>query len=320
MRFALQQKVHWMQDTLIHQHLKSEVTLLTGKTISLPDRVVQEAAYLLALDAVGVRDSTKIKTTFNSFVAAEQLDCPELKAWTGRERRAWLAAARWELFPLFDCVTLRCAWLTAALNQIDTARSAERVFKRYALDESYASLYMAFVDDASAVSELVEACEVFRDPAVMRDFTLNHTLIQAQAAIDFKRFNLWAAARAKASHKLSFVVKYSGVSRDDLANDLLTRAMGYYYRARPFKHRLHAANVAKAAMDGGVQQMLAYYTDTSRARIVADGTDGYKTTIVPLTPNSVGGEHDDSDSTSEDGHIAYEVENMALAEFLTGNR
>lgn len=309
-----------MPNTLIHQHLKQEITLLTGKTLVLPERVMQEAEYLLALDAVGIRDSTQIKTAFNAFVSMEQLDAPELKAWTGRERRAWLAEARWSIFPLFDCVTLRCAWLTAALNQIDTHRSAERVFMRYALSDEYARLYMAFVDDASAVSDMVGACEVFRDPAVLLDFTLDHRLIQAQADIDFKRFKLWPAARAKASHKPAFIAKYCGVSRDDLANDLIARAMGYYYRARPFKHRLHAANVAKAAMDGGVQQMLAYYTDASRARIVADGSDGYKTTLVPLTPNSVGDYDGDGDGVNDglyDGAGGVdEVENGAVAEFL----
>lgn len=325
--------------TFFHRELIPTVRLNSGELTTLPDFVLDEAAYLIAVEIIGGHESAAIKTFFVDFVSSDDVldQNPELANWPSKDRREWLAAARWRVFFLFDCVPFRCAWLATMLQQIDTKASAERVFQRYGLSADYAKLYMEFLTDSDARAAIEAACQSFMQDDVLADFTLDPKVLQRQMVEDFERFKLWASARAKVippkkgkrpapsgakkDTNLEFLTKHCGHDRDDLANDLLVRATAYYFKARPFVTRLYAANKAKAAMDGGARQILAAHNaNPIQSGIRSDG-DGYMTTLIPLTTESHEDDHEDFENATLDAREGTEpeVEKAAYNAYLTGS-
>lgn len=302
--------------------VSDETAGLRRVSIELPTLVLDEAAYLLAIECLGAVSSTDIKTNFNDFINSAYVlsQYPDLKLWEPKSRREWLAEARWRSFYSFDCVTLRCAWVTALLQQTATRAACERVFQRFGLNDSYVRLYMECLKDTEVLNNIsLMFHHSFTSETVLSEFTLDPIKLHAEMEQDFKSRKMWAAARAKAGAKLSFIAKYDAVSRDDLASDLLVRAIAYYFKARPFYTRLHAANKAKAAMDGGVQQRLAQHNaDPIRGGIRSDRT-GYMTTFVQLTHESSEDNHEAfEDSSHPPSEAIDEVDRAAVEDYAAG--
>lgn len=271
----------------------------------LSEDLLHEAEFALFQWAIGARSSADINGLFSA-VCGEQwaiMTSPGLSEWHPTARRAWLSDLRWRAFGSFDTLRLRLAVTSMLLRQIEGHADAIRNMKALGFGREEALLYVELLADDNARRAAFNGLEPLMDPKVKADFTLDPKVIALQMVEDFESRKMAAAARAKV-HRLRVFAKHNRFDRDDMANEVLSRAVGYYYLSRPFKTRLHAQNMAKSAMDGRVSQLIKYYTNPDRARIVKDGV-GSSVVVLSLQDFDVG---DNSEIKNEDDQSGFQDE------------
>mgnify|MGYP000337722943 CR=1 FL=1 len=225
------------------------------------------------------RGLTELMTSGDPSVRAGN---PFMLLWTPAQRTAWLGEARHDLFGQGQLLDFRILGIRLFLARQHTKRSiVMRTFGRAGFGKADAELYLALMADKTVRANFEAYLKPLRDPLVAADLTLCPERIRKEMAEDVVRFKLRQAAMAKVSaRKLNFVAKSNlGVTLADLATDALLRGLAYYMRARPTYSRLHAANMAKSAMDGAVHALLEYWTNPDRARMEAT-PDGWTVKIT----------------------------------------
>lgn len=271
--------------------------------LNLPEDLLAEADYQLFLWVTNARDSTGAYAAFSAQCNQSwaRAICPDLQRWSPRQRRAWLSGLRWRAF--YDTNTtlrLRLATLRLILNHVSSYPTAIRGMAQYGFGVPETRLYMALLKDEEALQGLAKALKGLSAPAVLADLSLDPEVVTRQMNEDFIKYKMRAVAEAKVRGvalkngkrvHLSFVAKHNNMSMSDLAAAVYERAIGYYIAARPFKSRLHAINVGKSAMEGGVLQAFDYWTDKSRSRLDKAGNSSVVTT-VSLHDNGIDGEID----------------------------
>lgn len=267
----------------------------------LSEDLLHEAEFNLFQWAIGARSSADINGQFGSACSERWAvkTSPGIEDWHPTYRRAWLSELRWRAFNSFDTLRLRLAVTNMLLRQVEGHIEAIRGMKSFGFGREEALLYVEMLADDNARRAAFNAMEPLTDPKINADLTFDPKLIALQMAEDFDKRKMAAAARAKV-HRLRVFVEHNRFDRTDMINEVLSRAVGYYYLSRPFKTRLHAQNMAKSAMDGRVSQLIKYFKDPSRARIVKDGV-GSRVVVLSLQDFDVGNnsEHDHHDDEAE---------------------
>lgn len=110
--------------------------------------------------------------------------------------------------------------------------------------------------------------------------------------------SLFKTAMFFTTRKLRFIVLSNRMSFNDMAAELVSRAIPAYYWVRPYYTRKHALNYTKQAIRGWVQRTIQYYTDPSRARMIKDG-QGHTNVTRDLDESTL------SDCYSEDKLIEH---------------
>lgn len=196
---------------------------------------------------------------------------PMIRMWTPGQRSKWLGEARHKLFGQGRLLDFRIISIRLFLSRQHTNPSSVRhAFGRAGMGKPEADLFLALMADRPTREGFRLYLEPLSQPLVAADLTLCPDIIRRQLAEDVVTYKLRQAAMAKVATKLSFIAKSNfGVSLSDLATDALMRGLAYYLRSRPTYSRLHAANMAKSAMDGAVHGLIEYWTDPARARMEA---------------------------------------------------
>lgn len=272
---------------------------------NLTDDVLDQVELALFAWGMGAIDYQGVNVAIANYLERDHVleANPLAQGWAAHARNAWLSAMRWKLFYLYDVHELRLTALSLGLKR-QTGQGSRLAIGQAMADRSfhggerdlflemtahpvYGPKFRSLVDKVRVVRARGEECEL--DPDRLRD----------ELSVSITQYKLMAAAKAKSAQKLRFVATYNNLNLTDLSQSLLLRGMGYYLAARPLVGKLHAANRAKAAMDGGVQQIIRYYTAEDRARLVESG-DGWSVREVPLDLAF----HQDADGTSDDSEAA----------------
>lgn len=255
-------------------------------TFNITPSVRAQAEFLLGGWALRALSHVDVNRGLSAFVGS---GCPSIRAgnpymllWTPAQRTVWLGEGRHVLFGQSRLFDFRIIGIRLFLARQHTKRpEVMRAFGKAGLTKADADLYLALMADRTIRENFADYLKPLRDPIVAADLTLCPDRIRKELAEDVVRFKLRQAAMAKVSaRKLNFVAKSNlGVTLADLATDALLRGLAYYLRARPTYSRLHAANMAKSAMDGAVHALLDYWTHPDRARMEAT-PDGWTVKIT----------------------------------------
>lgn len=238
--------------------------------------VIAQAEFALGAWALRAFSHVDANRRVSAFVSSRQPSViagnPYMLLWSPAQRTAWLGSARHNLFGQSRLLDFRILGIRLLLAKQHGKRSSvAHAFGRYGLASEDVELYMALMADREIRDRFEEYLKPIENVVVAADLALCPDQVRKELAEDVVRFKLRQAAMAKVSaRKLNFVAKSNfGVSMADLATDALFRGLAYYYRARPTYSRLHAANMAKSAMDGAVHALLDYWTDPVRSRMEA---------------------------------------------------
>lgn len=242
--------------------------------------VLFEAEIGLTAWAVGAMDSNEAVKYVQAFCRKEHVvaEDPRILRWNARSQREWLAQARGAMFSKHETLLLRSVYLRILINRVTDKDAIRGMFTTCGFHEEDIRILEA-MQDSSVWSMLASRMATLRrTPDAAKDFTIDPERIREQANEDVVTYKLRQAA-SRAAYNIRFLAKASNESLESIAADLLLRGIQYYIHARPWKSRAHAANLAKSAMHGGSQQLIAYWTSPDRARIRADG-DGFQLTEI----------------------------------------
>lgn len=201
---------------------------------------------------------------------------------TTKAKKDAASAARQTLFRDGRSLDLKLIYLRLILNYVTDERIVRRVMSRAGFAACEAQTYIDLVNDEKLWAGVRNHLKTsFSDKKIRNELTLSPAEIRQQAQEDFSHHNLRKQAVKQANHKLRFIARSNNIEIDDLAQDLLVRAMSWYYVARPFKTRLHSVNYARAAISSGVQEIIEVWTKEDVARLRETRT-GWESVVVSL--------------------------------------
>jgi len=194
--------------------------------------------------------------------------------------RSVVTTTRDNVFLSFDMVKYKIATLRCVIQQLTPEQSerVERNFIACGLKREDAILYYLLYNN-NDVQEFIEHIRKIED----RTFTLdvNALPLELEDRKINSEFEKTATYHTNAS--LRFIVTGNNWSFNDIRNELKLRAVQAYYWVRPFYTQLHSINYAKASLNGYRMELIKYYNQPERARIVRDEQGNFQNVIREIT-------------------------------------
>lgn len=148
----------------------------------------------------------------------------------------------------------------------------EYEFKQCGLNADDSILYhMLYLNND--ISDFIALMGTIED----RTFTLDVDTLAAEIHNDKLVHNEFIkTANYFGYRKSKFIADGNRFEVKDIIQDLIQRFVQSYYWVRPFYSKLHAINYAKRSMHGCNNNLIAYYTDPSRERLIKDPDNQYE--------------------------------------------
>lgn len=185
------------------------------------------------------------------------------------------------MFMSFDMVKYKMATLRCVIQRLTPQDylKVEKHFVACGLRREDAVLYYLLYNN-NDVQKFVKLLQTIEDDS----FSLEVDTLAKEVAISSKTYSEFEKTATYWTNKrLRFIISSNRYHFTQVRNDLCDRAIAAYYWVRPFYSKLHATNYAKRGLDNASKEMIKYYNDPSRARLIKNDDGTFENVIRDIT-------------------------------------